>query len=1346
MASRPSRRQDLTSVRSHDGFRAVVHTLMRGKKETEMELSEIGKKGYAIKKPYDVFISYRRKTGVDDARLLQQALKARGYEVFFDYDSLRVGKFNEKIFEAIDEAPVFIFMLTEESLDRCVEDGDWVRAEIERAIDRGRQITPVLPSGHGLSFPDNLPIKLRVIPSLQVQELNKTSLFEESVDKIVENCFPDNLKKKRVSVDQIPSTVSKPSRVFVGRDGELTNLHAQLAAGKIPVVTAPGGTGKSELVRQYAVKYRAEYPGGLFQIDMEKAGDWDDALNRLLTPASAPGVDVRGILDLKNKGGDGNKEGRSELLMEDVVGGLRRRGEQFGRILLVLDNVESTKEFLHESVISRLNLSSDIALVATARTSDIIFRKTDSAIELQLQDLSIGAAVELLLKDNPAETAAERKAAENIARLLGCRALHLRAVPALINDPYSPYAGSYVELESELRKSFSETIDSAMEDYGEGARKPSALWDMTSKSLARHPHGQSWVRLAHVASFFSPEGFQKHVLRYLWGKLIAPDADSDLRFNQALEVLRRHGIISDSESELRMHRLTIAALRHSAREAEVDIEESIGKSLAMYEGMMPEDWLSLAGSIRIIHCIPDKIRVSKIDKIPMQVRLLCSNSEFEKECRWEVFTSRDWRRLLCLQAQYADRCPWDKIKRDDWVLLLCRQPQFADRYSLDRLRGSDWVQLLEFQPKFADRCTWKKLNGKDWARLLEFQPKFADRCPWEKLNWRACVRLLESQPQLEDSCPWWKFEGADWVSLLEDHPKFADHCSWWKLNGADWASLLPLFADRCSWWKLSGSDWAFVLAHWQEEFGNRCPWDKLSGTDWVSLLNRLPEYADRCSWDKLSGRDWAYLLSGSNGVRFVDSCPWDKLSGSDWVSLLQDDSDFSKYCLWDKLTGRDWVRLLCNVPQHFEFYWGDEFSDSDGTLLFGGLHGAQYVDQCSWDKFSGSDWVLLLCSSLGAQYADRCPWDKLSGSDWVHLLQSSRGAQYADRCPWDKLSGSDWVSLIHSSRGAQYADRCPWEQIDANDWGVGLDLHPQLIDWRTCSELELFFKKWGAWVTRNDGSDVSRDLSDLLTISCGLAETIPAVFNTYEANILDQLAEFHESEGEFRCAVEELSKSIKIRCAGPEFRKDDSVTLGVAHSLGRLGVLHRILGDFDKSEIVFVDALDLIRDFAPHHYSFLILLGKIQVEFADLHRDVGKYDQAESEYEQSLALCCDEGFLVTLQGDDQYRRISSALTGLGVLHSMLEDLDKAEAELKEALAIREYLVKSNPELEKQLAESLYEYGKMLIKRGDRDKAKTNLKRALDIRLRLAQNAPKVFAKAVEETESILKDLQKDSMN
>ena len=109
---------------------------------------------------YDVFISYRRATGVDDARLLQQALKARGYEVFFDYDSLRVGKFNEEIFKAIESAPVFILMLTEGSLDACVKEGDWVRAEIEHALDHGRQIIPVTTSVQTLSFPDRKSTRL----------------------------------------------------------------------------------------------------------------------------------------------------------------------------------------------------------------------------------------------------------------------------------------------------------------------------------------------------------------------------------------------------------------------------------------------------------------------------------------------------------------------------------------------------------------------------------------------------------------------------------------------------------------------------------------------------------------------------------------------------------------------------------------------------------------------------------------------------------------------------------------------------------------------------------------------------------------------------------------------------------------------------------------------------------------------------------------------------------------------------------------------------------------------------------------------------------------------------------
>ena len=418
---------------------------------------------------YDVFISYRRETGADDARLLQQALKARGYNVFFDYDSLRDGKFDEKIFEAIDEAPVFVLMLTERALDRCVNAKDWVRLEIERAIAKGKKIISVAPSSQKWSFPENLPDTLCAVKTEQASELNKASLFEESIDKIIDERFPGSLQsvwRRRVS-KSIPSTVSGPSRVFVGREGELETLHHWLSAGRIPVVTGPGGTGKSELVFHYAAAFQEEYPGGLFQIDMEAAKSWDDALQRLL---SAPGLNMRAILGLdeKEQSATGGTTPR-QLSTADIVGGLRRRAGRAGRILLVLDNIESAKAFLREPVLGGLSLPPEVAAVATARTLDLLFRPTDRAVEFPLSDLAPEAALELLLKDNPAASDAERTAAETIARLLDFRALHLRAVPALLDDPYSLHAGSYVSLEAALRENLQETVETAMVDYGESS-------------------------------------------------------------------------------------------------------------------------------------------------------------------------------------------------------------------------------------------------------------------------------------------------------------------------------------------------------------------------------------------------------------------------------------------------------------------------------------------------------------------------------------------------------------------------------------------------------------------------------------------------------------------------------------------------------------------------------------------------------------------------------------------------------------------------------------------------------------------------------------------------------------
>ena len=151
---------------------------------------------------YDIFISYRRTTGANAARMMQLALTARGYSVFLDYDSLEDGKFNEAIYSAIDSCEVFILMMTEGALDRCMNPGDWVRLEIQRAIEREKNIVPVAPSDQTWSFPDSFPQELSAIRNVHVSKLDMEELFNESIVKIETARFPKTVRERCRNVDR----------------------------------------------------------------------------------------------------------------------------------------------------------------------------------------------------------------------------------------------------------------------------------------------------------------------------------------------------------------------------------------------------------------------------------------------------------------------------------------------------------------------------------------------------------------------------------------------------------------------------------------------------------------------------------------------------------------------------------------------------------------------------------------------------------------------------------------------------------------------------------------------------------------------------------------------------------------------------------------------------------------------------------------------------------------------------------------------------------------------------------------------------------------------------------------
>ena len=58
-----------------------------------------------------IFISYRREGGDVTAKLICEALKLKGYTVFYDFDSLHGGHFDERILDAIEGCDDFILVL-----------------------------------------------------------------------------------------------------------------------------------------------------------------------------------------------------------------------------------------------------------------------------------------------------------------------------------------------------------------------------------------------------------------------------------------------------------------------------------------------------------------------------------------------------------------------------------------------------------------------------------------------------------------------------------------------------------------------------------------------------------------------------------------------------------------------------------------------------------------------------------------------------------------------------------------------------------------------------------------------------------------------------------------------------------------------------------------------------------------------------------------------------------------------------------------------------------------------------------------------------------------------------------
>lgn len=139
---------------------------------------------------YDVFISYRRRGGLELARQLAQQFNRLGLKCFFDLEEIRTGQFNTKIYDSIASAKYVIVVASRGAFDRCPNEGDWVRNELEYAYNIGKRVIPVAWKGTAICFPVDLPKKLNRLPNTQVAFIDKDTAFIPTVRQLISDHMP----------------------------------------------------------------------------------------------------------------------------------------------------------------------------------------------------------------------------------------------------------------------------------------------------------------------------------------------------------------------------------------------------------------------------------------------------------------------------------------------------------------------------------------------------------------------------------------------------------------------------------------------------------------------------------------------------------------------------------------------------------------------------------------------------------------------------------------------------------------------------------------------------------------------------------------------------------------------------------------------------------------------------------------------------------------------------------------------------------------------------------------------------------------------------------------------------
>lgn len=170
---------ELVNLNGHEHIKELFRKLCE---YSEWNLNERLKEIHS----YDVFISYRHDGGQYLALLLYHMLSLRGIQVFLDNKSLRAGKFDEQLVEAIIQSKKLLAIISPGSVERLKDDDDWVRKEIACALKAEVTIIPVVMERVQNPKKEELPEDIQGLADCHSIVNSSIDSFDGIIDKLCE--------------------------------------------------------------------------------------------------------------------------------------------------------------------------------------------------------------------------------------------------------------------------------------------------------------------------------------------------------------------------------------------------------------------------------------------------------------------------------------------------------------------------------------------------------------------------------------------------------------------------------------------------------------------------------------------------------------------------------------------------------------------------------------------------------------------------------------------------------------------------------------------------------------------------------------------------------------------------------------------------------------------------------------------------------------------------------------------------------------------------------------------------------------------------------------------------------